>query len=97
MKNQVIYSEAQLEQAQAIVDANVEKMTIVKKTGYDSQFGYVSIITMSDKDNKAFTYKGTSFPVAVSVGDIIEIKGTIKHGEYKETKQSFVQRVKVLN
>jgi hypothetical protein len=74
-----------------------EQMTIVKKTGYDSQFGYVSIITMTDRENRAFTYKGSSFPVAVSVGDIIEIKGTIKHGEYKDTKQSFVQRVKVLN
>jgi hypothetical protein len=72
-----------------------EQMTIIKKTGYESQFGYVSIITMSDNENRAFTYKGTSFPVPVSVGDIIDIKGTIKHGEYKETKQSFVQRVKV--
>lgn len=72
-------------------------MTIIKKTGYESQFGYVQIITMSDSENRAFTYKGTRFPVVVRVGDIIEIKGTIKHGEYKETKQSFVQRVKVLN
>lgn len=74
-----------------------EQMTILKQTGYDSQFGYVSIITMFDKENRAFTYKGTSFPVQVNVGDTIQIKGTIKHGEYKEAKQSFVQRVKVLN
>jgi hypothetical protein len=75
----------------------IAKMTIVKMTGYNSDYGYVSIITMSDEENRAFTYKGTSFPISVSVGDIIQIKGTIKHGEYKETKQSFVQRVKVLN
>jgi hypothetical protein len=74
-----------------------EPMTIVKVTGYDSMYGYVQIITMSDQENRVFTYKGTSFPVAVSVGDSIEIKGTVKHGEYKETKQTFLQRVKVSN
>ena len=70
-------------------------MTIVKVTGYDSQFGYVNIITMTDKDNRAFTYKGTSFPISAEVGKVIQIQGTIKHGEYKETKQTFLQRVKV--
>lgn len=74
-----------------------EPMTIVKVTGYDSMYGYVQIITMSDQENRVFTYKGSSFPVSVSVGDSIEIKGTVKHGEYKETKQTFLQRVKVLN
>lgn len=72
-----------------------EEMTIVKVTGYDSQFGYVNIITMTDKDNRAFTYKGTSFPIIAEVGKVIQIQGTIKHGEYKETKQTFLQRVKV--
>jgi len=74
-----------------------EPMTIAKQTGYDSIYGFVQVITMYDNENRVFTYKGSSFPIEVSVGDSIDIRGTVKHGEYKEIKQTYLQRVKVLN
>jgi len=73
-----------------------KRLTIVKVAGYESDFGYVEIITFRDEENRVYTYKGTSYPTKAIVGRTRNIMGTIKHGQYREQKQTFLQRIKIL-
>lgn len=77
-------------------DRITEQVTVVAMAGYNTEWGYVQIITMQTEDGKVVIYKGTSFPEDVDLTSSFQLTGTIKHGEYNGTKQTFVQRVKVL-
>lgn len=72
-----------------------KKLTVVKVAGYDSDYGYISIVTFRDVDNKVYTYKGGSYPIEPVVGKTRTITGTIKHNTYKEQKQTLLQRIKI--
>lgn len=66
----------------------------VHSTGYDSAYGFVSIVTYQDSEDRLFYYKGSNPP---NIDDeMVDVKCTIKHSEYKEVKQTLIQRVKVL-
>jgi hypothetical protein len=47
-------------------------------------------------DNKVVYYKGST-PPSFDGKDWISVKGTVKHSEYKGTKQTFLQRIKIVN
>ena len=62
---------------------------------FDSEWGGFSIVTYADIDGRKFTYMGGS-PPAVSEDEFTAVKGTIKHDEYRDEKQTKLQRIKVL-
>jgi len=63
--------------------------------GFESQFGYTHIITYIDDQNRLFKYMGASAP-GISTENFSTIKCTIKHAEYKEVKETKIQRARVL-
>jgi len=67
----------------------------VRRAGYDSMYGYVSIVTYNDLEGNEYIYKGTTSPCFNEEG-FTKIKATIKHEEYKGVKQTIIQRVKVI-
>lgn len=85
------------------------ELELVGIFGYESAFGYISIYKFKDNDNRCFTYKGSSsLKVSlteqqdpdtcsryVQVGDVLQLSGTIKHGNYKEIDSTFLQRIKI--
>lgn len=79
---------------------NGEKVEInlkqVFKTGYDSAFGYVSIVTYENELGHKYIYKGGSVPYLGESDGFVTVKATIKHNEYRGIKQNMIQRVKVL-
>jgi hypothetical protein len=71
------------------------RVKFVKEFGYDTQFGYVSIMTLISDDGKVVYYKGTTPPQFADRGAFYLVKGTVKHSEYKGKKQTLLQRLKV--
>lgn len=80
------------------------KLTVKDVFGYESAYGYVKIYKMTDDDNRVFTYKGSKWlcreidgiDESVKAGDVIMVKGTIKHGTYKEQDVTYIQRPKIV-
>lgn len=66
-------------------------------TGYDSAYGFTSIITYENEKGEQYIYKGGT-PPDIELGDdkFTKVKGTVKHGEYKGIKQTFLQRIKIV-
>lgn len=79
---------------------NGEKVEInlkeVFRTGYNSSFGYVSIVTYENEVGHKYIYKGSSIPDLGESEEFVTVKATIKHSEYRGIKQNMIQRVKVL-
>lgn len=79
---------------------NGEKVEInlkeVFRTGYQSSFGYVSIVTYENEVGHKYIYKGGSVPDLGENKNFVAVKATIKHNEYRGIKQNMIQRVKVL-
>jgi len=78
---------------------NGEKVTLklkeVFRTGYDSTYGYVSIVTYENEIGYKYIYKGSSIPDLGDGDDFVSVKATIKHNEYRNIKQNMIQRVKL--
>jgi hypothetical protein len=85
-------------------------LTCIKQTGYESQYGFISVYTFIDADKKVYTYKGGTLtqPIqnvdgihqwhshdAVSKDMTITCKATIKHSTYKDEPVTFIQRLKI--
>lgn len=66
-------------------------LKLINKTGYESEFGFINIYKFVDSENRTFTYKGSQNLI---IGDEIKLKATIKHGEYKGTPETYIQRIK---
>lgn len=65
----------------------------VFSTGFESQYGMCYIVTLVDSDNRKFIYKGST-PPSTSKDEFIKLTGTIKHGSYRDEKQTLLQRIK---
>lgn len=68
----------------------------IKSTGYESAYGYVSIVTYASRDGIEYIYQGTTPPNIPKDDEFYKVQGTIKNTEYKEIKQNTIQRVKLL-
>jgi hypothetical protein len=66
----------------------------IKSKNYESAFGTVFIVTYETEDGKVVTYKGSS-PIENKDG-FTPVKCTIKHSDYNGIKQTYIQRIKVL-
>jgi len=65
--------------------------------GFDSMYGYMSIMFLADENGNQFTWK-TATPIEGEPGDWFDVKATVKnHEEYKGTKQTVLTRVKVVD
>lgn len=77
---------------------------VIKKTGYDSKFGWTNVYKFADDDGNIFVWqtssgldksKGDEY-IPVQEGEDIRIMGTIKdHKEYKGEKETVLTRVKL--
>lgn len=72
-----------------------KELTIFKVNGFQSEFGYVDIITFIDSENKVYTYKGSSFPESIAVGNTFTIKATVKNSSYNNQDETYIQRLKI--
>jgi hypothetical protein len=85
-------------------------LTCIKQTGYESQYGFISVYTFIDADKKVYTYKGGTLTQTtkniegtdtwdtqegVSKDMTITCKATIKHSTYKDEPVTFIQRLKI--
>lgn len=66
--------------------------TVVRVGGYESQFGYVRVVTFVTDTGYCLVAKGK---YSSEIGNKVCIKATVKrHGEYNEQKQTEIIRVK---
>lgn len=66
-------------------------VTVIRKTGYYSTFGWTNVVTMVDKSGACIVSKGSFYS---EVGDKITIKGTVKnYDRYNDQMQTQIQRV----
>ena len=76
-----------------------EKVTLeikkISSTGYESQYGWVFIVTYESIDENIYMYKGSSPPYLNQEG-YTKVSATIKHNEYKGVKQTLLQRIKLI-
>jgi len=66
----------------------------VKRTGYDTAYGFMSIVTFENEIGENYIYKGSN-PPNLEEESFTKVKATIKHEEYKGIKQTLIQRVKI--
>lgn len=66
----------------------------VKRFGFETQFGWTTVVTYVSDDGNEYIYKGGSAPSMSE--EFINIKATIKHSEYRGVKQTMLQRIKIL-
>lgn len=79
-------------------------LTLVRHTGWDSQFGYTNLYVFRTPEGNLATWKSKNYirdpecyTREAAVGDTITVKATVKeHTEYKGTKQTVLTRCKVL-
>lgn len=72
------------------------KLLIVSEKHYNTDFGLTSIITYNSENGDVYVYKGSNPPYVEDKDKFFNAKATIKHSEYKQVKQTLIQRVKVL-
>jgi hypothetical protein len=69
--------------------------TLVRKTGFQSQFGYQNVYTFNDENGNVLTWI-SAVVVGASLGASVKVRATIKeHKEYKGEKQTVITRAKV--
>lgn len=68
-------------------------LTVLKIVSFETAYGYTFIYTFVDETGRKFLYKGTR--QNLEKDEMYTIKGTVKHGEYRDQKQTFLQRIKI--
>jgi len=76
-------------------------LTLVRETGWESDYGYTNLYTFADPDGNCIIWKtGNSLRAdhePVRQGDTIKVKATVKeHSTYRGVAQTVVTRAKVL-
>lgn len=86
-------------QAIPFLHTDGEKITteikLVYSTGYDGNYGHVSIDTYTSKDGNTYIYKDGSAP-NISKEEFVKVTATVKHNEYNGIKQTLLQRIKIV-
>jgi len=70
------------------------ELTLFDSFLFETQFGTCFVETYKDGDGHAYKYMGGN-PPDMAKGDKKTVKGTIKHSEYKGTKETKLQRIKI--
>lgn len=67
-----------------------------RRGGYETQFGYKSVLSFRDEEGNALTWQTQSPPLGLVVGSNYRLMATVKgHGEYRGDKQTEIIRAKV--
>ena len=75
----------------AVKERILVHMTHVRSAGYDSDYGWISIVTMQDDQGNIFLYRGAGDHLRADESGMV--KCTVKeHDEYQGVKQTVVQR-----
>ena len=79
-----------------VKDRGTFDLTLTFRKGFDTDFGVSFLNTLKDAQGNVFTYWGNSF-LDVEVDTTITVKATIKdHREYDGTKQTVINRPKII-
>ena len=79
-----------------VKDRGTFDLTLTFRKGFDTDFGVSFLNTLKDAQGNVFTYWGNSF-LDVDVDTTITVKATIKdHREYDGTKQTVINRPKII-
>lgn len=71
-------------------------LTVVRISGYDTQFGYKTVVVMNDESGNVIVWKTTGNSDWAEVGVVVTICATVsKHTEYNNVNQTEVQRAVV--
>lgn len=68
-------------------------LTVVRTTSYEGSYGWTYIYTFADENGRKFIYKGSRKDLEKD--QVVTVKGTVKHSEYKGQNQTFLQRIKI--
>ncbi len=70
--------------------------TLERMGGYETQYGYTSVLTFRDEMGNALVWKTSAAPDGVVVGGNYHLMATVKdHGEYQNEKQTEIIRAKL--
>jgi hypothetical protein len=75
------------------------EVTLDNITGYETHFGYTTVVRFTTDDGAILVWKASADPdlKPEQVGKRFNLTGTVKqHSEYKGTKQTVVQRCKIV-
>ena len=79
-----------------VKDRGTFDLTLTFRKGFETDFGVSFLNTLKDAQGNVFTYWGNSF-LDVEVDSTITVKATIKdHREYDGTKQTVINRPKII-
>jgi hypothetical protein len=67
----------------------------IGRFGFDSAYGYTTIVTYVDSDNRMFKYMGSNPPEDLTAG-FAPIKATVKHSSYNGQLETKLLRIKIL-
>lgn len=100
--------EAQLKEKQRLEEASkseylhndgdkvVLSLKKVKEFSFETDFGRCYIVTYQSEDGNTYYYKGNSPKNEIKEDKFSKVQGSVKHGEYKGLKQTFLQRMKLV-
>lgn len=70
--------------------------TLVRHAGFDTAFGYKTVLSFCDEEGNALVWKTQTPPRGLVVGSTYSLMATVKdHGEYSGDKQTEITRTKV--
>lgn len=72
-------------------------LKILKSTGYNTAYGYISIVTYIDTQNKKYQYKGANPPYIEDKESWFSCTATVKHDSYKDREICQLQRIKIIS
>jgi len=74
-------------------------LTLADLSGYEDDYGYVTVQTFRDEAGRLIVYKGKA-PIEdgdISIGERMRVTATVKdHSEYRGVKQTIISRPKVV-
>ena len=74
------------------------ELKVVSISGFEGDYGYVTIYKMVDPDGNAFSWFSTSAKVSLEEGETYHVKATVKkHQEWNDRKETVVTRLTVLD
>lgn len=75
-------------------------LTVTFKTGFETQFGWTTVLGLTDGEGNAYIYKGSAAlknaegSYDLTTGDRVLVTATIAHGERDGVKQTLLKRPK---
>lgn len=81
-----------------VIGTKIERELTVKNIfGFEGVYGRQYIVTLKDSEGRTFKYAGSTLKAFPDINEKAVLKFTISsHDEYRETKQTVIQRVKTV-